>query len=262
MTLLARSAWDVLWQGCAAYSAAGATVVQHDRIRWFATGVDYEGLNGVFIGPGTPAVPVEAALRTFHQLRVPALWHVAGGEQGPPSGSEPITRHPGMSWYEAEPLMMTTLHRYEPPHVAGLSIMPAYGPAGIRTWAQVWTGLTGGPVLDGTVRCRIAAGPAFTHLVAVLRGRPVGCAAAFVGEQAGEQVGEVQHMLTLPGVRGRGVGTALAIAALRVIAAAGARTAVLTSSPDGMRLYQRLGFRRVGSVRRYLWSPTAAEMPA
>ena len=146
MTAAALPAWGVLWAGCAAYSAAGATVVQHDRIRWFATGVGYEGLNGVFVAPGTAAVPVEDALRTFQRLRVPALWHVG---------------------------------------VAG----------------------------------------------------------------------EVQHVVTLPGFPGRGVSTALTVAALRCIAARGVRTAVLTSSPDGLGIYRRLGFRTVGAVRRYLWYP-------
>lgn len=259
MTLTALPAWDVLWQGCAAYSAAGATVVHHDRIRWFATGVGYEGLNGVFIGPGTPAVPVEDALRTFHQLRVPALWHVvANGDGSAPTGPEPITRHPGVSWYEAEPLLATRIGRYELPRPDGLAILPAYGAAGIGAWVRMWSGAERGPVFDGTVRARLAAGPAFTHLLAVLDGETVGCAAAFVGDGGGE----VQHVVTLPSVRRRGIGTALTVAALRTIAARGADTAVLTSSAAGLRIYHRLGFRRVGWVRRYLWSPLVTEMPA
>lgn len=221
--------------------------------------MDYEGLNGVFIAPGTPAVPVEDALRTFQRLGVPALWHVATGDERPePAGPEPIAGQPGVSWYEAEPLMVAPVGRYEQPRVDQVSIIPAYGPAGLRAWSQVWSGATGGPALDGTVRFRLGAGPAFTHLLAVHAGRPVGCAAVFVGPTGGE----VQHVVTVPSARRRGIGTALTVAALRTIAAGGGRTAVLTSSPDGLRIYQRLGFRAVGWVRRYLWSPRAAEMPA
>lgn len=258
MTLSALSAWQVLWQGCAAYSAAGATVVEHDRIRWFATGVGYEGFNGVFVAPGTAAVPVEDALRTFHHLRVPALWHVATGGAQAPAGPEPISRQPGVSWYEAEPLLATRIGRYHLPRVDRLSIFAVSDPVGIRTWCQVWTGMADGPVLADIVRVRLACASAFTHLVAVLAGRPVGCAAVFAGAGGGE----VQHVLTVPQARGRGIGTALTVAALRTIAARGSDTAVLTSSPAGLRIYQRLGFRRVGSVRRYLWSPASAEMPA
>jgi ribosomal protein S18 acetylase RimI-like enzyme len=249
-----------VWQGCAAYATGGATVVQHDRIRWFATGVGYEGLNGVFISPGTPAVPVEDAVRTFQRLRVPALWHVgvAGGPTVPPD-AEPIARLPGVSWYEEEPLLVAPVGRYEMPAVDRLSIIPVHDEAGIRAWVRLWSGQGAGPAFESTVRARAGAGTAFTHLLAVLAGVPVGCAAAFVGTARDRPWGgEVQHVMTLPGVRGRGIGTALTVAALRAIGARGLGTAVLTSSPDGLRIYQRLGFSQVGRMRRYLWSPSAA----
>ncbi|HEX5403239.1 MAG TPA: GNAT family N-acetyltransferase [Pseudonocardiaceae bacterium] len=255
MTTAALSAWNVVWQGCAAYAAGGATVVQDDRIRWFATGVDYEGLNGVFIRPGTPAVPVEDALRTFQRMRVPALWHVGVVDR---PGAEPIAGQPGASWYEEEPLMVAPVGQHEMPAVDRLSIIPVHDIPGIQAWVRMWSGGGDGPGLDPTVRARIGAGPAFVHLLAVLAGVPVGCAAAFVGSP--DRVGgEVQHVMTVPGVRGRGIGTALTVAAMRAISARGLGTAVLTSSPDGLRIYRRLGFVQVGTMRRYLWSPSAAE---
>lgn len=210
----------------------------------------YEGLNGVFVAPGTPAVPVEDALRTFAQLGVPALWHVA--VSGRDRADEPIAGRPGFSWYEEEPLLVTAVDRYALPHVDRLSVIPVRDEAGLRAWVRLWSGQSDGPVFDGTLRARLGAGAAFTHLVAVLAGEPVGCAAAYVGSPEG---GEVQHVLTLPRARGLGIGTALTVAALRSIAARGIRTAVLTSSQQGLGIYQRLGFRAVGAVRRYLWSP-------
>lgn len=249
-------AWDTLWQGCAAYRAAGATVVHSHQVRWFATGVDYEGLNGVFVAPGTPAVPVQDALRTFHRLGVPALWHV-GVDRPTAPDAEPIARQPGISWYEEEPLLVARVGRVAVPHVERLSIVPAQGVAGVRAWVRLWSGRDAGPVFEATVRARLGAGAAFVHLLALLAGTPVGCAAAFVGPVAGE----VQHVLTVPAVRGKGIGTALTVAAMRAIEARGVDTAVLTSSPDGLRIYQRLGFTQVGSVHRYLWSPTAGERP-
>lgn len=246
MTTPALTAWDTIWQGCAAYSTAGATVVHRDRIRWFATGVGYEGLNGVFVAPGTPAVPVEDALRTFQDLRVPALWHVAA--TGAPA---PIAGVPGVSWYEEEPLMVAPVGRYEMPDVDGLAVYMARDEAGIREWVRIWSGQASGGVFEGLVTARLGATPAFVHLLAVVAGEPVGCAAAFVGDEAGE----VQHVVTVPGMRRRGVGTALVVAALRAIGEHGRRVAVLTSSPDGLRIYRRLGFRPVGAIHRYLWAP-------
>jgi ribosomal protein S18 acetylase RimI-like enzyme len=249
----ALTAWDTIWQGCAAYAIAGATVVHRDRIRWFATGVGYEGLNGVFIAPGTPAVPVEDALRTFHDLRVPALWHVAATGQ-----PMPIADLPGVSWYEEEPLMVAPVGRYEMPHVPRLSVYMVRDEAGIREWVRIWSGQGSGSVFDGLVAARSAAGPAFTHLLAVVAGTPVACAAAFVGDSAGE----VQHVVTVPGMRRRGIGTALVVAALRAIGEHGRDVAVLTSSRDGLGLYRRLGFRPVGAVARYLWAPPSVQNPA
>lgn len=245
MITRALAAWDVLWQGCAAYSLVGATVVQRDRIRWFATGVGYEGLNGVFVGPGTAPEPVEDALRTFHRLRVPALWHVAvDGPDGP------VVRLPGMTFYEEEPLMVAPIGRYESPDVPRLSVFAA-DERGIPDWVRIWSGRDSGRVFQGLVAARTAARARFVHLVAVLAGEPVGCAAVFLGSAAAE----VQHVVTVPEVRGRGIGTAMTIAALRTAAARGLDTAVLTASPDGLRIYERLGFRPVGRISRYLWSP-------
>lgn len=217
----------------------------------------YEGLNGVFIAPGTAAVPVEDAQRTFQRFGVPALWHIGeAAGQVPGREADPIAHCPGFSFYEEEPLMSTTVGRYELPHVDGLSILPVHGAAGIRDWVRIWSGRPVVSTSDTTVRARLGAAPAFVHLLAVLRGEAVGCAAAFVGLPSGS---EVQHVVTVPGVRGRGIGTALTVAALRSIAARGAGTAVLTASPDGLGIYRRLGFRTVGAVRRYLWSPEESQ---
>jgi ribosomal protein S18 acetylase RimI-like enzyme len=248
----ALAAWDVVWQGCAAYATSGATVVEHHRIRWFATGVGYEGLNGVFVPPGTPAEPVEDAVRTFHELGVPALWHVA--LEGP---DEPVVSAPGLAWYEEEPLLTAPIRRYEPPAVAGLSVFAVHGEAGIREWVRTWSGRDSDRVFQGLVAARVA-GTGFVHLVAVLAGESAGCAAVFLGTEGAE----LQHVVTVPHLRGRGVGTAIVIAALRVIGERGLDTAVLTSSPDGLRIYQRLGFRPVGRIRRYLWTPPPVRMPA
>ena len=250
MITRALAAWDVLWQGCAAYSAAGATVVQRDRIRWFATGVGYEGLNGVFVGPGTHAGPVEDAMTNV----------------SPPAGAGAVARRPwtgrtrrmvrlpGLSWYEEEPLMVARLGSYELPNIPRLSVFTA-DQRGISDWVRIWSGRDSGGVFQGLVAGREPAARArLVHLVAVLAGEPVGCAAVFIGRGAAE----VQHVVTVPEMRGRGIGTAMTVAALRTAAARGLDTAVLTSSPDGLRIYQRLGFRPVGRIRRYLWSPSSA----
>ena len=60
-------------------------------------------------------------------------------------------------------------------------------------------------------------------------------------------------MVTVRPARRRGIGTWLTGQVLARIRERGAGTAVLTASPYGARIYRRLGFRAVGSVRRYRW---------
>lgn len=72
-------------------------------------------------------------------------------------------------------------------------------------------------------------------------------AAACWGDVAG-----VFFVDTDPDWRRRGVGAAMTAAALREAAQDGARSAVLDSSPLGLSVYRRLGFRTVGEVRLFL----------
>ncbi|HKS98083.1 MAG TPA: GNAT family N-acetyltransferase [Rugosimonospora sp.] len=244
-TALATLAEETIWQGCAAYGPAAGVEVGD---RWYLTGFDYPDLNGAF--PVDEAVDVAAALAPFQQRRVPMVWHL-----GPraPDRLVPRLRAAGCVYDHQEPLMVAELDRPAPPArpVPGLRIVEAVGAERLADFARVWSGHTDEAVLAGLVRLRAAAGPAFTHLIGLLDGVPVACAAAFHGPDASE----VQHVVTVRPARRRGVGTGLTVRLLQLIRERGAGTAVLTASPYGERLYQRLGFRPVGAIRRYRWRP-------
>ncbi|MGZ8515517.1 MAG: GNAT family N-acetyltransferase, partial [Candidatus Limnocylindrales bacterium] len=60
--------------------------------------------------------------------------------------------------------------------------------------------------------------------------------------------------MTLPDARGRGLGRAITLAAMRHGAGAGAAIAVLQSSEVGYRLYRGLGFEDFGRYRSLLRS--------
>jgi ribosomal protein S18 acetylase RimI-like enzyme len=59
---------------------------------------------------------------------------------------------------------------------------------------------------------------------------------------------------TDPGWRGRGIGTAMTVAALRAAAADGAQRACLDASALGRSLYAGLGFESVGEITQYVRS--------
>ena len=87
-------------------------------------------------------------------------------------------------------------------------------------------------------------------LLARLDGRPVATAlAAVVGGGVA-----ITNVTTLPDARGRGLGRAITLAAMRHGAEAGAAIAVLQSTEMGYRLYRGLGFEDFGRYRSLLWS--------
>lgn len=101
-------------------------------------------------------------------------------------------------------------------------------------------------VLDRPERGRI--------LVAVERGRPVGMAAlSFVWPlEHGGRSAWLEELYVEPGARGRGIGTRLLEAALRVAAEEGAMAVDLEVDADHQRvarLYARHGFRRLPRAR-------------
>jgi len=63
---------------------------------------------------------------------------------------------------------------------------------------------------------------------------------------------------TQPDWRGRGIGQAMTVAALRVAQDHGARRASLDASAAGLSIYRRLGFETVSSTTRFFRGrPTA-----
>ncbi len=65
----------------------------------------------------------------------------------------------------------------------------------------------------------------------------------------------VHHVVTLPAMRRRGIGSAMTVHALREARDRGFRIAGLTSSPDGPNVYRPIGFRALCTFSRYRWSP-------
>lgn len=74
--------------------------------------------------------------------------------------------------------------------------------------------------------------------------------ATSVSYRGGGVVG-VYSVATLPGWRGRGFGTAMTVAPLLDARQQGVQVAVLQASGDGLRIYQRIGFRSFGTFDIY-----------
>jgi len=90
--------------------------------------------------------------------------------------------------------------------------------------------------------------PPFAHWLGLKGGAPVATASTMVGDG----VAGVYNVATKPNARGNGYATAMTRAAIRVVATHGCHAAVLQSSPHGIGLYKRLGFRELGPVEQWL----------
>ncbi|NUU07824.1 GNAT family N-acetyltransferase [Leifsonia sp. C5G2] len=178
----------------------------------------------------------------------PALWHSWPGDDRHDVEGQLVRR--GFRFVEEEPLMVLEIASTPagPAAPPGITLHEVDDDTGLRTWVRVWSGAAPDPaVVSALATAGLGDGRRVHHLVAVLDGRAVGCSAAVL---AGDAVA-VEHVVTEPSHRGRGIGSALTAAAVEAGRAAGARRAVLTASPDGAGLYRRLGFEEQGTVRRF-----------
>lgn len=88
-------------------------------------------------------------------------------------------------------------------------------------------------------------------LVAIARGELVGFCLYFTGDSERPHIND---LAVSGGERGRGIGTALTVRALKRLFARGARAVTLTTDEDNasaIRLYMRLGFRQHAAGRDY-----------
>jgi len=225
-----------------------------DDCRWVVTGAGYEGFNAVLRAPCASAGEVEDALEPFRRRRVPMLWHLFGADAV--SAGEHLTEN-GFEFYEEEPGMVARLDAAAVPSTSppGLRISAVRSAGELRQFVEILTGSRDAVSLERVTRLRAATGlgidATFQHLIGSLDGRLVATAAVAHGRNASE----IQHVVTLPDARRRGVGTAMTAAAMTLVSRHGHDEAVLTSSPDGEGVYRSLGFDVVCPVRRFLWKP-------
>lgn len=240
------------------YRGFAPTQIHDDPdLLWLSTGLPVAEFNGVLradlhdLPPAAADARIAAVLTQFSQRNLPLLWHI-GPSTRPAELGQRLLAH-GLRHEEDEPGMAADLLALDEtvPSPPALCIQPVRDSADLHEWLHVWAYDAPDSFIELCSRLygSLGIGPEqpLQHYLGVLDGRPVATAALFYG--AG--VVSVQHVVTLPDMRRRGIGAAMTLHVARVARAAGYRVAVLTASPAGLGTYRRLGFRSYCLFSRY-----------
>jgi ribosomal protein S18 acetylase RimI-like enzyme len=244
---------QTIWEGFRIYAQArGASIIENEYVRALCTGLPYEGFNSA-IGRGLiQPEQIDDVMDLFRNANAPMLWHVWPADHG----IESALLERGLVFYEQEPAMVADLAvETRGPSPIDIVIRRARDLEDLYAWVRILSGSSSDTFsrrvaeLRGAVDAR--TGARFEHLLGLVDGDVVATAGVFHGTRAAE----VQHIATERSHRRRGIGTAMTVAALELVRGQGGRYAVLTASPDGFGIYERLGFETVAAVRRFLGRP-------
>lgn len=243
----------------------GAVLHDDAESTWVDSGIADETFNSVVRARFSPEgvdAGIESILSHFRRRHAPVTWHVGPGTE-PADLSRFLLAH-GLTHSEDEPGMAVDLGqvRNSTPPPSELRIETVRDERGLADWVGVWLF----PVPDDIRRVMLMAllrrgvgdDLPWRYYLGRVEGQPVATSELFISEG----VAAVHYVVTLPELRRRGIGAAMTLQVLREARALSCRMAVLTSSPDGLGIYRRLGFRAYCTFRRYTWEPNQRDAGA
>lgn len=214
----------------------------------------YDGVISRGPAPAAAAELIRATVDYFVSREVGVFAWWLDPEQ-PAEGWDAALRAAGFGHEASAPGMAVELGAVDhaAPLPAGLEIRTVETLAALRTWANTFITGYGIPAAVEADFYDLMAGLGLDlplrHYLGLLNGQPVATSSLFLGAGG---VG-VQFVATLPAARGRGLGGALTRAPLRDGLALGYHSGILQSTEMGIRVYERLGFRKVCEVENYYW---------
>jgi GNAT superfamily N-acetyltransferase len=239
---------------------SGAYARQDERLTWVDSGVAISDFNSVAYARFSPeevGAGIESVLTHFRKHGRPLTWHI-GPSSAPADLASRLLAH-GMTHDDTddEPGMAVVIDaaRLDFAMPAGLVVEPVRDERELAEWAAVWLFPVPAEVrsvcFDLLRRRGLGDEHPWCFYLGRVAGEPVACAELFMHQG----VAGVQHVVTLPAVRRRGIGAAITRHVLREGQARGCTIATLTASPAGIGVYRRLGFVEYCKVYRYGWEP-------
>ncbi len=249
-------AWRVLYATGA--QVPPAEVVVAADVTYGSMGVPVPPLNNVFaarFGQEDAGKRIDEVVAWYRARDVPMIWWVSPADR-PAELAELLVARGFVEENETAPGMVANLSglRTEAPP-PGIDIELVRDARALAEACEVLVAGFGLPAVAGEALARLGAlgfgadVPLHTF-IARLDGRAVGTS---LGVMAGRATA-LFNVATLPEARGRGVGRAVTLAAMRDGATHGAEIALLQSSAMGHSVYARLGFRDFAAYRLFLHS--------
>lgn len=239
-------------------ASPGVTAHDDETLAWVLTGIAEPFYNAVVrtrLAPAEADAAIARLLAMFRRRSVPALWWVLPSSEPVDLGDRLEAQ--GMTYRGDGPGMAADLAALPElvPLPSGFAVERVSDVVSLMEWVRTNEeayGAASQPVDLRYVQLESVLGfekeRPYQRYLGRMNGLPVATSALFLG--AG--VAGLYGVASLPAVRGRGVGSALSLAALRDARALGCRVAVLESSPLGYSVYQRLGFHEICRLRSYL----------
>jgi GNAT superfamily N-acetyltransferase len=231
---------------------------------WFITGLPSENDNGILratLPEDSPNETIERLLAPFKARSLPMMWWFFTPIGGLRSNIEQALGAHGLKSASDRPGMGLDLRRFEaPPTPPGASIHRVRD----EDMFTIWTEVVGrafdspdfatGPSTVANRALGFGDDAPFRHFLCRMEGTWVGASTLSLG--AG--VAGLGNIATLPEWRGRGIGTAVAAAALAEAKRSGLRIGALSADDLGVPLYEKLGFATVCRHLTYVWLPPAS----
>jgi len=235
--------------------APGAELHDEPGLTWYATGIHDSFFNGVArasLSPESAADRIGAVATVFRARGLPWQWNI-GSRPQPADLAQRLASLDPDSVIPLTGMAMSLKSLRSAPAVPVLTVEPVRDHDALSEWIRIGTSVFGMNDADAILAVEAGLGAApdlpWQRFLARLDGAPVGTALVFLtGGTAG-----IYWVSSLPDVRGRGIGTALTLAALSHARKRGATLAVLQASGVGLKIYRRLGFREVSRNALVVW---------